>query len=282
MATIDRTFIENQGDQTVSDVLQRLPQNQGAFTPLVNAGSSFSPGASNVNLYGLGFNATLVLIDGYRQTLFPFPQNGFTPFVDLNTIPLAAVDRIEILKDGASSLYGSDAIAGVVNVVLKDEYNGADIKYHYGISQRGDYEENQVTLVAGISQKLWSDDSKLSILTSFDFDETSPIDAIDRAFSSNVDDALRGPDSIDLRSVRTPAGNFIGQNTGNLYSLIPGTTGPVTPANFQTNVGFNLYNFVPGVQLISREQRIATYDKITFQPYKYIQLYDDFLYERTE
>ncbi|MBV8275672.1 MAG: TonB-dependent receptor, partial [Verrucomicrobia bacterium] len=83
-------------------------------------------------------------------------------------------------------------------------------------------------------------------------------------------------------SVRAPAGNFIGQNTGNLYSLIPGTTGPVTPANFLTNVGFNLYNFVPGVQLVPREQRIATYDKITFQPYKYLQLYDDFLYERTE
>ncbi|MBV8279886.1 MAG: TonB-dependent receptor plug domain-containing protein, partial [Verrucomicrobia bacterium] len=148
VATLDRTFIENQGDQTVSDVLQRLPQNQGAFTPLVNAGASFSPGASNVNLYGLGFNATLVLIDGYRQTLFPFPQGGFVPFVDLNTIPLAAVDRIEILKDGASSLYGSDAMAGVVNVVLKDEYDGVDIKYHYGISQRGDYEENQVTLTA--------------------------------------------------------------------------------------------------------------------------------------
>ena len=283
VVTIDQTFIENQGDQTVSDVIQKLPQNQGAFTPIVNAGNSFSPAGSSASLYGLGFNTTLVLIDGYRQTLFPFPQNGFQPFVDLNTIPIAAVDRVEILKDGASSLYGSDAIAGVINVVLKDEYNGADIKYYYGISQRGDYEENHVSLTAGISQKLWSDDSKLSILTTFDFDETSPVDAIDRAYSSNVDHVPLGPDLSDLQSVRAPAGNFIGLNTGNLYSLIPGTAGPtVTPANFVTNGGFNLYNTVPGEQLIPREQRFATYDKITFQPFKYVQFYDDFLYERTE
>ncbi len=283
VATIDQTFIENQGDQTVSDVIQRLPQNQGAFTPIVNAGNSFSPGASSASLYGLGFNTTLVLIDGYRQTLSPFPQGGFIPFVDLNTIPLAAVDRIEILKDGASSLYGSDAIAGVINVVLKDEYDGADIKYYYGISQRGDYEEDHVSLTAGISQKLWNDDSKLTILTTFDFDETSPVDAIDRSYSSNVNHSLLGPDLSDLRSVRTPAGNFIGLNTGNLYALIPGTAGPtVTPANFVTNGPFNLYNTVPGEQLIAREQRLATYDKINFQPFKYLQLYDDFLYERSE
>ena len=283
VATIDQTFIENQGDQTVSDVLQKLPQNQGSFTPIVNAGNSFSPAGSSASLYGLGFNTTLVLIDGYRQTIFPLPQSGFIPFVDLNTIPVAAVDRIEILKDGASSLYGSDAIAGVINVVWKDEYNGADIKYYYGISQRGDYEENHVSLTAGISQKLWSEDSKLSILTTFDFDETSPIDAIDRAYSSNVDHALLGPDLGDLRSVRAPAGNFIGLNTGNIYALIPGTAGPiVTPSDFVTNVAFNLYNTVPGSQLIPREQRIATYDKITFQPFKYVQLYDDFLYERSE
>src|SRR5690242_10873497 len=66
--TLGRTFIDQQGDQTVSEVLQRLPQNNQSFTPLVNAGESFSPGASNVNLYGIGISSTLVLIDGKRQT----------------------------------------------------------------------------------------------------------------------------------------------------------------------------------------------------------------------
>jgi iron complex outermembrane receptor protein len=283
VVTLDRDFMQKQGEQTVSDVLHRLPQNVGSFTPLVNAGASFSPGGSEVNLYGLGFGTTLVLIDGYRQTLFPFPQNGFEPFVDLNTIPLAAVDRIEILKDGASSLYGSDAIAGVVNVILKDEYNGADISYHFGISQREDYVENHVQLVAGVSQKLWNDDSKLSIIATFDYDETTPIDASSRWYANNVNETKYGPTFRDLRSSRTPAGNFFGLNTGNSYALIPGTLGPtVTPANFVTNGPLNHYQTIPGEQIIPREQRFATYDKITFQPVKYVQVYDEFLYERTK
>jgi iron complex outermembrane receptor protein len=283
VTSINSTFIENQGDQTVSDVIQKLPQNVAAFTPTVNAGASFSPGGSSANLYGVGFNSTLTLIDGFRQTLAPFPQNGFQPFVDLNTIPLAAVDRIEVLKDGASSIYGSDAIAGVINVIFKDDYNGADIKYHFGISQRGDYEENHASLTAGISQKLWSDDTKFSVLTTFDYYDSSPIDAIDRPYSSNVNHSLLTPQYSDLQSVRAPAGNFIGLNSGNLYSLIPGTAGPiVTPNNFITNVAFNEYNTVPGVQLIPREQRIGTYDKIVFQPFKFVQIYDDFLYQRQD
>jgi iron complex outermembrane recepter protein len=281
--TLNQDFIQKQGDQTVSDVIQRLPQNVGSFTPLVNAGASFSPGGSEVNLYGLGFGTTLVLIDGYRQTLFPFPQNGFEPFVDLNTIPLAAVDRIEILKDSASSLYGSDAIAGVVNIILKDEYNGADISYHFGISQRDDFVENHVQLVAGVSQKLWNDDSKLSIVTTFDYDETTPIDASSRWYANNVNETKYGPTFRDLRSSRTPAGNFFGLITGNSYALIPGTLGPtVTPANFVTNGPLNHYQTIPGEQIIPREQRFATYDKITFQPLKYVQVYDEFLYERTK
>ena len=281
--TLTQDFIQKQGDQTVSDVIRRLPQNVGAFTPLVNAGASFSPGGSEVNLYGLGFGTTLVLIDGYRQTLFPFPQNGFEPFVDLNTIPLAAVDRIEILKDGASSLYGSDAIAGVVNIILKDEYNGADISYHFGISQRDDFVENHVQLVAGVSQKLWNDDSKLSIIATFDYDETTPIDASSRWYANNVNETKYGPTFRDLRSSRTPAGNFFGLTTGNSYALIPGTLGPtVTPANFVINGPLNKYQTIPGEQIIPREQRFATYDKITFQPVKYVQVYDEFLYERTK
>src|SRR6202047_2876497 len=285
--TLTQDFIQKQGDQTVSDVIRRLPQNVGAFTPLVNAGASFSPGGSEVNLYGLGFGTTLVLIDGYRQTLFPFPQNGFEPFVDLNTIPLAAVDRIEILKDGASSLYGSDAIAGVVNIILKDEYNGADISYHFGISQRDDYVDHHVQLVAGTSHKLWNDDTKLSIVVTFDYENTSPIEAADRWYFNNLNHTKYGPTFTDLRSTRPPAGNFFGLTTGNAYALIPGTLGPtVTPAYFAISPPgspqvSNLYQTVPGIELIPREERIATYDKITFQPLKYLQIYDDFIFERT-
>src|SRR5258708_36929757 len=101
----------------------------------------------------------------------PFNQvstSSVTSFVDLNTIPLAAVDRIEVLNDGGSATYGTDAIAGVVNVILKDEYNGVDITNYYGISQRGDDETYHGSLVAGVSKK-FNETSKLSILFAFDY-----------------------------------------------------------------------------------------------------------------
>jgi iron complex outermembrane recepter protein len=276
---ISRDFISRQGDQTVSEVLARLPQNLQGFTPLVNVGASFSPSASEVNLYGVGTNSTLVLIDGKRQTSFPFPQNGFQSFVDLNSIPLAAVDRIEVLKDGASSIYGSDAIAGVVNVILKDEYNGADLVGYYGISQRGDDEVYHVSLVGGISHQ-FSENSKFNIVATFDYYENSPIDADNRGFSNNVNHSLRGPDLVNNLSFSPPAGNFIGTTTGNLYSVVPGSNG--NPANLVVNGPGNFYNTVPGTQILPRETRYGTYVKMNYQPLQFLQLYDEFSYQHNE
>lgn len=276
---LSRDFISRQGDLTVAEVLNRLPQNSQNFTPLVRPGVGFSPGASEVNLYGIGTSSTLVLIDSKRQTIFPFPQNGFQSFVDLNSIPLAAVERIEILKDGASSIYGSDAIAGVVNVILRDEYNGGDILGYWGISQRGDDEVYNVQATAGISHRI-NDNSKFSILATFDYYENSPIDADNRAFSNNVNHSIRGPEFFDLRSLSSPAGNFSGLMTSNRYSVVPGSNG--NPADLVVNGPGNFYNTVPGSQLLPRETRFGTYEKITYQPFQFLQLYDEFSYQHNE
>src|SRR5271166_796719 len=178
---------------------------------------------SAVNLLGLGANATLVLIDGRRQVTYPFAQFGTEGFVDLNSIPLAAVDRIEILKDGASSIYGSDAIAGVVNVILKKDYTGADINSYYGISSRGDDEVYHLQLTGGVSHS-FNENSKFSLTAAFDYYDSSPIDASDRVYSNNVNHSKIGPDVGDLRSFSAPAGNFVGNATGNV-GVVPGTKG---------------------------------------------------------
>src|SRR5258708_40267559 len=102
---------------------------------------------------------------------FRYPQfttAGVISFVDINSIPLAAIDRIEILQDGGSAVYGSDAIAGVVNIITKDEYNGADILQYWGISEHGDAETYHGSLVGGVRHKLCEDNSNLSILPPFD------------------------------------------------------------------------------------------------------------------
>jgi iron complex outermembrane recepter protein len=276
VTTLDRTFIDQQGDQTVSEVLQRLPQNVSGFTPQVFAGTSFSPAASAVNLQGLAVNSTLVLIDGHRQTAFPFPQNGFQSFTDLNAIPLAAVDRIEVLRDGASAIYGSDAIAGVVNVIFKDEYNGGDIIGTYGISQRGDSEIYHLQATGGISQKI-GDTSKFSVVVAFDYFTSSPINTSDRGFSSNVNHALFGPDLTDLRSSFAPAGFFTGLTSRDTFTLIPGISAPATTADFIVNGPPNEINSREKfVQLIPREERYGGYTKISYSPTQWLQLYDEF------
>jgi iron complex outermembrane receptor protein len=279
--TIDRDYIQQHGDQTLSEVLQRLPQNVAAFTPSVGPGNTFSPGAAEVNLYGLGTNSTLVLIDGKRQTTFPFPQNGFQSFIDLNSIPLAAIDRVEVLKDSASSIYGSDAIAGVVNVILKKDYTGGDINAYYGISSRGDDEVYHVQLSGGASQS-FNENSKLSLTAAFDFYDSSPIDTQDRVYARNLNHSKIGSDMFDLRSTSAPAGNFVGLTTGTNYSVFPGTTGPAIALGDLTNPTANLYNTVPGAQLLPREKRYGTYLTASYQPFQYLQIYDDFSYQHNE
>jgi iron complex outermembrane recepter protein len=281
--SLTREFMDKQGDQSVADVLLRLPENVGSFTPLVTPGGSTSPSASAVNLQGLGVNSTLVLIDGHRQTAFPFPLNLSQPFVDLNSIPLAAVDRIEVLKDGASALYGSDAIAGVVNVILKNEYQGADVSTYYGISQRGDGEVWHVQLTSGFTHS-FNESSNFSIIGAFDFYENSPIDAKDRSYSSNRDHTRRGPDLLDLRSQNAPAGSFVGLTSGNNYTVIPGSVGPfLSPTtDFVVNGPSNLFNAVPGTQLLPREQRIGGYLKAQYQLNQHVQFYDELMLQRNK
>lgn len=274
VVTLDQDFMDRQGDQTVSEVLLRIPQNVGSFTPAVNAGASFSPGASAVNLRGLGVNSTLVLIDGHRQVPFPFPQNGTESFVDLNSIPLAAVDRFEILKDGASATYGSDAIAGVVNIILKDEYDGADIRSYFGTSQRGDATTYRTSLVGGIAKNL-SETSKFSILATFDYFEQDPIQSADRSYSFLVDHSKFGAFNPFL-SFNAPAGNF-SDALGNSYSVIPGTRGPaITADDFNVNGPPNTYNVTPFDQLLPREQRYGGYIKLNYQPFPWLKVYEEF------
>ena len=112
-----------QGFTSISDVLRNITQNSNG-TLSTGFGRAFAAGGAGVSLRGLSVGATLVLIDGYRMAGYPRADDAQRQFVDLGSIPFVAVDRIEILLDGASAIYGSDAIAGVVNVILKKDFKG--------------------------------------------------------------------------------------------------------------------------------------------------------------
>jgi iron complex outermembrane receptor protein len=143
---ITREQIQRSGAPTVAEFLRNIPANTGgSFSESFT--NSFASGASGISLRGLGQKATLVLLNGRRVTGFGFAQNLQDTFVDLNSIPTAAIERIEVLKDGASAIYGSDAIAGVVNIILRKDYRGVE-----ATAQTGYYEgkhDYRVGITAG-------------------------------------------------------------------------------------------------------------------------------------
>ncbi|RYG89010.1 MAG: TonB-dependent receptor [Alphaproteobacteria bacterium] len=100
--------------------------------------TGFSAGGSAVSLRGLGVSSTLVLIDGLRSTNFPINDDGHNAYTDLNSIPFSLVERVEVLKDGASSTYGADAIGGVVNLILKKQFTGIGASITGGAAEQGD------------------------------------------------------------------------------------------------------------------------------------------------
>lgn len=130
---ITREEIERSGVTTVEQLLERVPANVNGINTALTVGNAISPGLSSANLRGLGGGSTLVLLNGRRLANYAFDGAS----VDLNSIPLAAIDRVEVLKDGASAIYGSDAIAGVLNFVLRKDYVGAEVSANLAVTQHG-------------------------------------------------------------------------------------------------------------------------------------------------
>jgi iron complex outermembrane receptor protein len=160
---ITREQIERSGQPTIADVLRNVPANSGnSYSESFS--NSFAPGASGLSLRGLGQKTTLVLINGRRTAGYGFAQNLQDTFVDLNSIPSSAVERIEVLKDGASAIYGSDAIAGVVNVILRKDYKGLEFAAGGGVAAgNGDYRFNATGGFGDLGR------DKYSVLGVFDY-----------------------------------------------------------------------------------------------------------------
>ncbi len=129
---INRDLINKSGERTAEQLIKALPVANGGGVPISNNETGFTPGASAISLRGLGPQATLVLIDGRRLAPYPIGNGGTSSFFDLRSIPESAIESIEILKDGASTTYGADAVAGVVNIKLRHDYKGAEATIEYG------------------------------------------------------------------------------------------------------------------------------------------------------
>lgn len=176
MITFDRQDIEASGYSTTQQLMQSLPQNLSNVSDTTfyttNGGSDgIKYDGAGINLRGLGSESTLVLVNGRRLA-----AAGTGDFVDVSLIPLSAIERVEVLTDGASAIYGSDAIGGVVNFVLRKDFEGAETRVRYGSVTQGSHDEWQAGQMLGHS---WESGRAL---VSYEYFRRSPLDAADRDF----------------------------------------------------------------------------------------------------
>ncbi|MDN3647272.1 TonB-dependent receptor [Pontixanthobacter aestiaquae] len=182
---ITREDIIESGAGTIIDVLQGLPVTAGGgatfSTATAGALSSDTPvGASAVSLRGLGASSTLTLINGRRAQISAFAR-GQESFIDASSIPLAAIERVEILPSGASAIYGADAVAGVVNYVLRKDFEGLELSANYGNSTAGT-DEGRYGLTAVAGAKIGDRNSVMLVV---DYFKRNPFFLRDREISAN-------------------------------------------------------------------------------------------------
>src|ERR1700676_3056591 len=136
------------GRTTIADVIHSLSSdNSGTLTQ--NFSGAMAGGASGVSLRGLTVDATLVLVDGHRMATYPLADDGQRPFVDIGSLPLGIVDRVEVLKDGASAIYCSGGPSRGVTIITKKNFTGFDVSTNLGSSYKGDGLEQRVSATYG-------------------------------------------------------------------------------------------------------------------------------------
>ncbi len=276
VTVLSREQVVASGKVSIGDFLQALPEQGNAINTSVNNGGD---GSTRVSLRSLGSARTLVLMNGRRIVA---GGTGADASVDLNSIPTAAIERIEVLKDGASAVYGSDAIGGVVNIITRRKFSGTEVSAYAGTSGHGDGQTYDVNATTGTSSE------RSSILFSAGYFNQKAVMAGDRDFSKlpvgfdatgqNTPFGTVGEYSIG--SGRVPAGTIslpssqAGVQNGNalwnqLVSENPTTTkfihDPDAPLGWRPYVPFALppkgdaYNFQPDNYLVTPAQRISLF-----------------------
>ena len=247
--SLNREEIQAQGLTSVGDVIQNITANGSTLNTTINNGGN---GETRVSLRNLGSSRTLVLVNGRRWV----GGTGLGGAVDLNTIPTAAVERIEILKDGASAIYGSDAIAGVVNVILRQNFEGAEANAYYGQFDKGDGARTSADFTVGSIGERWS------AMLGIGYVKEDPVMAGDREISAvpvfgstpNFGGSSTTPNGTfcifgDTQFCQAPNGDY------GLWQINPGT-----PNGFTTYRGsIDNYNFAPDNYLITPQERVSLF-----------------------
>lgn len=187
--SITAANLESRGINTVTEAIQRLSANGAGTLPnSFSANGAFASGASAPSLRGLSTSSTLVLFDGLRMAYYPLADDGTRNFVDLNSVPNAIIERIDVLKDGASSTYGADAVAGVVNVITKKQITGLRVNASAGVSEKGDAAEQRFDATLGYGDLT---ENRFNFYVSGEYQRNEALFNRDRGYPYNTSDLSR-------------------------------------------------------------------------------------------
>jgi iron complex outermembrane receptor protein len=208
VTVITREEIQRSGVTTAAELIDKLSANSGGGYNVSQAvGDSGTPGLAAASLRGLGSTNTLILLNGRRVSNYAFNASGGGT-VNLNQIPLAAVERVEVLKDGASAIYGTDAIGGVINFILRKDYTGAEVTAYGTRTEGGGGNTRRYSGTVGFGD---INKQRFNILASVDYQKDTPLKADQRKFGST---GIRPDLGFSQTSGNTAPANFVfgGQN----------------------------------------------------------------------
>ena len=251
LISLTREDIEATGSATVADFLRTLPQAFGGGpnqdTHIGDEALTNSGLGVGINLRGLGARATLVLINGRRVA----PSGTEGEFVDIENIPLSAIERVDILPDSASATYGSDAVGGVVNFILRDRLDGGETIARGGSGTRGDLQEYLFAQTLG---KSWNSGDAL---VSFEYYDRGALPAADRAYAMSD---LRRFGGNDFDTNFSNPGNVINPATGQAWAIPAGQNGThLTAADLIAGTQNLQSRFANGREIVPSQKRWTLY-----------------------
>ena len=334
VSTFDKEYIKATGAMTLADFLNRIPQTYSGIasgrastpnelnpefgqrtetsSPAFNfvLGVADAPpgqtGVSGVSLRGLGSGSTLVLVDGRRVTQSGAGNRSSDTrqgFVDLNTIPLSMIERVEVITDGASAIYGADAVAGVINIILKKDYSGTELSGGYRASEHGGGRERTLAMTHGFAY------GKLSGLVSLEYFDRQNLKASDRSFSKNQNHAgiptgtlLSTGETLYGRDFRLNWGypaviQAVGGTVSGTFNSLPGirvvlvppgatatpavsgfipVTNPVPPNTVVNATGQRRANTASFLDLIPKSERTGVSGNMTYRVDDRVQVYTSY------
>lgn len=259
LAVVDSIAIDAIGAKNIADITQTLTINSGAENNPDAFTQNATAGTSNINLRGLGVASTLVLLNNRRQVVNAQQTNEGLNFVDTSSlVPMIAIDRMEVVKDGASALYGSDAVAGVVNFITKRNYDGAKVTLDYQDGAHGNNKE-------WVMQGLWGATSENgNVMAAISYTNRSPLFLRDRRLSRPQDDtsALGNPGSFFFTQGPL-AGTPIIDPGCSAFGGFPQLLAP-TGTVPGLDIGLCGFDFGPGYSYVPDETRVNAYFKADY------------------